>query len=70
MRLFILALTIAVSGCSTILPIVETATQVVVSHYCTDTPPIGRSLLRARFNQIVSPNSIIINCSTDAGEDL
>lgn len=69
MRLFILALTIAVSGCSTILPVVETATQVVVSHYC-DTPQLGRKLVRARFNEIVAPDSIIINCSDDAGEDL
>ena len=64
MKIAILLIALFAAGCSTIAPIAETATQVVVSHYC-DTPQIGRKLVRARFNQIVAPDSIAITCEGD-----
>jgi hypothetical protein len=64
MNRFVLLSALFLSGCSA-LPIVETGAKIVVSHYCTDTPAIGRSMLRARINAVIAPDSIAITCDGD-----
>ena len=62
MKIAILLIALFAAGCSA-LPMFEAGAQFVVSHYCTDTPELGRQLLRSRVATVVAPNSIEIKCA-------